>query len=260
MKERREILIENRVFQKEDILRLVRAIHQDYSPPKNEQSYRVYFSLLIKCEDGSSFEIEDLALLDNDCVIDYKDANSIECDLRDSAEDKSLRLSLSRNNSTGSLAIASRKKEWVRDRFVAFQEIIDSIAPQSTFFRRYKTVLLLVISLLIGYLFVFFLNKLFALLPRIELPPSDLATLARKIPFLDFVFIMFYSGCLGYPIADMLRNKMLALWPSIEFHFGPEHQRVIAKRKRIVMVYCFLLAVPIIINLFSSYLYGLLVK
>lgn len=260
MKETKRKIIEGKVFTKNDIRNIWKVVNEEYTISKQNKNH-VLFELELNCKDWTSYESESDDLLNDGDIIDTRKCISISIEYHDYDLDRRISTALKHgNNNNNGLLVSGLDRNWVAGTFDKIYSIVDSAKPQEHWFIQYKSLILHIGALIFGFLLVEISDILFSPFVDPVKNPSEKVLEIRN--FLNEYFvvkyiiigILYWSGGI-FPIL-FIRDWVLKLWPSVEFDFGPEHQKS-EKNKRIRIGLFFL---AIIIPLLVNFIYDLLMK
>lgn len=241
MKERRLIKIENKIFEKKDIINLANKFYSEYNKSQKRKQ-RSSVNYTISCDDNTTYESEALDLFEDGNIIDLKRAISIEMSFYHYDLDRRMNISLVHGMGfRDNVIIQGCDKNWVSSVFTELDEIIKSVKPQKNLLLEHKTFLLNLLSLGIGvsiYSVLHFLTNRYT--EPIKNPSENMKAIAAFLNS-NSVFRLLFNWLLlwlmGIILATSIRAWLLNSWPSIEFDFGPEHMKIEKQRRvRIAVV------------------------
>jgi hypothetical protein len=257
MKATRTKEIKNRVFKKENLEHLWDKIQKKSVglTTKSGLTYHVQ-RITINCLDGTTYESDNNDLLKPGEVLDTKLCKAIHIEYRDSSDayiDLSLRCGaedLYYNHIT-----VRGERDWVSSTFQELEELINAVAPQDHWFIRSK-VLVLHLGAFISGVFLFWIMSV-TWLPYVPSPEeTSLSLFLDKYEFIRWGVAIFLTWAMGLSPMWLVRNFILKLWPSIEFDFGPEHHKIVKKRRNAITMLFSVLILPFLINILSGLFFG----
>ncbi|WP_423410261.1 hypothetical protein AABM38_10170 [Heyndrickxia sp. MSNUG] len=231
--------IENKIFSKDNIIKIANMIYSIYednykqfiADPLNEAShYRGRFKVELVCDDGTQYTNESLDLLTKNDIIDYKKVISINITFWGHRREE-IRFMINEGKGNhfyiNKLEVSGDNglpKLWFRE----LEEVIEHVKPQKNFILNHKGIVATIFSFVLSFLTFLTITLFIGVLGKI-----GWITLNSK-PQTENVWI--YITFLLVMISAVWRleiNKWInELWWDIEFQFGPEHlQRSKAKRK-----------------------------
>jgi hypothetical protein len=232
--------INNTIFTKDDILRLIDFVYSEW---KNSKSLHKSFNITLNSEDNETLdfvdqEIEQLALDENKIVkinisfIDYRD------------DQNNIQISLKQGNTYyeySEYKLSSCNSMWLNDSRARLKKIFESFTPQNTFFSNSRKTIYFLLPSFFG-VFLFRLILIIYKPGRIDYQIFD----AHPLAMYSWVVFFIYSlgGMVFFLSLPVLKKYVFDLWPSIEFDFGPEHKKNQKKRRK-TMAYIFTsIAIP----------------
>jgi len=255
MKETRRYNIEKKIFKKSDITNIGKVFLEEYKDAQKE-GYHSSITFRLDCIDNTSYESEDIGLLDDGNIIDIKRTRTIEMTFNNYELERYVNISLIHGNYRNTLIVNGQDHNWVNGIFTKIIEIIDSIQPQDNGIIRHKTLLLHLSALGIGIIFFAIFN--FLILQHIE-PlenPSGnvlkLSTFFETYPLFLYLVYGFSKWLVGISWAPDLRRWVLSLWPLIEFDFGPDHLKIEKMRRLRSSIFLSTAIIPLSVSVVSS--------
>ncbi|MBP7053570.1 MAG: hypothetical protein KBE65_21375 [Phycisphaerae bacterium] len=256
MKQTRQITIKNKVFSISDLQRVGRIFKKQRdlacrSDHHAETSYQIDLS------DNTSLDSDSLDLLDSDFINGPARPTQISFTFHNYKLHRRIDFRISHGESRygNSALVSGTEQGWVSENFLALKEAIDSVPPQSFWFRKHPSILLHLVALGIGsisqcaldlfYTQLFMRAGIDRLLPTLA-PTSPWRDFARAIaPFLYFL-LWIWRWALGLAWGAFgIRSWLLSLWPNIEFNFGAEHLNIEKKQRTRLILVITLVVIPI---------------
>lgn len=234
MKQTRMFEIENKVFTKDNLRTLWKAINIERKPSSSEMGSN-NTHLALNCVDGSTYESEEDNLLNDGDIVDLKGCLWVNMSYSDSASEKRIDLTLVQGDYKNKLIVVGKEPDWVSGVFDRLTNIIKSVRPQEHWFKRFRLLFLGLSATSFGFLFLNLITYLYG---------SDLVNFQNKqnIPSLLMTFV------LGAVISYFVIIWIESLWPNVEFDFGPEHGKVLKNRRKRLGTFFSLLLLPILIE------------
>jgi len=255
MKETRRKIIKDKIFTKDDIrniYKIVKEIHNNKSS----------LELELNCQDGSSYESESDDLLNDGDIVDTKRCASVNIEYHDYNLERRISIMLRHDDGIyyNGLIVSGLDRNWVSGTFDRINTTIDSVKPQQHWFIRYKSIILHVSAFFFGLMFYRILCVL--LYQHIEPidTPSEIIKAIRdflhKYPFVRHTILGTCFWLQGFFPVLYLRGWVLKLWPSVEFDFGPEHQKYEKNKRNRLGLFFSVIIIPLLI----SFIYDLFIK
>lgn len=249
--------INQKIFNKNDLLRLSNFIFHEYKKSKSEHKK---FNISINCENNESYEFANNNLMKDESVLDFKRILHLNFSFIDYRNNKKINISISQGNSdwNNNYIVEGDMEDWVNSTNQKLQDILASIKPQNTIFMKSKKILFHILSITFGVLFV---KVLVILLVKFDYKSdnTDLSNpfiflidkLVNTFPFFKDILAILISWTVGafllFPFWNKIEKYLEALWPSIEFDFGPEHKRYSKNKRKAIAVIISLIVIPYIL-------------
>lgn len=251
MRETRNLRINKRVFSKADINKLAQFLwNESQQPTRSRIEFEMRFK--INCDDGTSYASKSIDIFNDDGIIDTKRTESIEMALRDYDLDQYITISIVKNGYRDDLTVEGDDQYWVNGCFNRLTEIINAVKPQVDWPYKYRRILFHIIALGVGSI-IYFLY--WALILRHLQPIANPGEILKQLRSfarnnLWFSYVLQWISAYGFGIgwAFSLRERLLSLWPNIEFDFGPEHFNLEKKRRRHLSAIATLVVLPLAIS------------
>jgi len=243
--------IDNRVFSKKDIIRIAELLesqNKDEELPFSGSKYK------INCFDTTTYESGSITILTNENIVDIKRARSIEMSYESDSLNRSIKIELFHNGPTyENLIIKGDDRNWVKGTLANVEEMLNSTPPQDNFVIRHPKFLSNVVALGVGIIIsyaIYFLLEFFET-PQ-EAEESSWFTTYSISNFLIRWSIFWIVGWMTY--AEKITKKVLELWPSTEFDFGPEHLKIEKNRRKVLIGFITLIVVPILMSVIFEFI------
>ncbi len=250
--------IKDKVFNRQDIIRLFKLLFEFYEKSKNKQKK---FSIKLSCEDSESYESENENIDNILQLLDTNKISSIRIHFYGYSDnsDKAFRLTLHQGDerSFNEFSIEGEDQGWVNSKYHEVVNLLNSIKPQNQFFSRHRGKIFHLMSINLGFFLLRFLSStmLGADSDTIEVATetsSPLMLLIENSLIAKIVLAIVFSWTIGawallmiwMPIA----NNLSKLWPSIEFNFGPEHLRTPSNMRCLLWILLTLFIIPIFLQ------------
>ena len=147
-----EILLEYKIFKKEDILKLSKELFADYKKDKSDESY---FRIILNCDyDNSTYEINNSDFGSKEELLDIKKINNIKIEFDDYKKKNHVSINLREGDKDYSyMEINGSDEKWIDHKYQKINDIIGSVEPQSNLFLKYGKIIYHFSSINIGFLF-----------------------------------------------------------------------------------------------------------
>ena len=255
MKQTRSILISDKVFTSQDLMRIARIFNEQEPVAKQDQvstQYEVTF------DDDTRFESETPEVLQEESLTAYGRPVAIEMSYRNYTRNRYMFLSLNHGDSSrrNRAEVSASGPTWLNANFQSLHDALNRVRPQQIWFHRHPYLLLNLIAFGIGCAFFLLMDAFDWLIVKIgwhdvifQAPASWIPVLTKLLPFLiiaDLLLRWVVGLAWG---AFGVQRWLLAAWPSIEFDFGLPHLQIEKiRRQRLVSVFV-LIVVPILTSL-----------
>lgn len=257
MKATRTKEIKNRIFSKKDLEHLWGKIKKRSEGliAKGGLTYHVQ-RIIINCSDGTTHESDNDDLLNPGEVLDTKLCKAIHIEYRDSSgADIDLSLRCGVEDLYYNHITVRGERDWVSSTFQELEEFINAVEPQDHWFIRNKVLVLHFGAFMLGVFQLWIIAVTWLqYLPNPEETPLSL--FLDEYELIRWSAVIFMTWLMGLIPMWALRNFVLKMWPSIEFDFGPEHYKIIKKRRNAIGMLFFILILPFLINIFSGFVSG----
>lgn len=262
MEETRRFNIEKKIFKKSDIKNIGKVFLEEYKNAQ-EKEHNSSITFRLDCIDNTSYESENIGLLDDGNIIDIKRTRTIEITYHNYELRRYMNISLIHGNSyENTLIVRGQDQNWVNGIFTKIKEIIDSIQPQDNWILKHKTLLLHLNALGIGIIFFAIFNLLILqYIEPIENPSGNvlqLRTFFETYPLFIYLVGGFLKWMVGMSWAPEIRSWVLSLWPLIEFDFGPDHLKIEKMRRLRMSIFLSTAIIPLSVSIVSNIINKLL--
>lgn len=243
--------IEKVVLKEEDILRITDFFQSEYKKMCEDKYKDLKISFKIDSEKKYLFKNEETI---NSSFIKNNKVIQIEYNLF--SESKRISLFLTHDGNRGyenEFDIKGSDPDWVDLTYSRFNEMLDSVEPQKEWFKKIKIFLYIIACFEIAVLAV-----LISTLTRNNIS-SDESVLKiflgnDKNIGIPIEWIIIFAISLSFcAILTLLFEKIEALWPSVEFDFGPNHLRFEKNRRKKIGVFITVIFIPIFIAFLFSF-------
>jgi len=265
MKQTRKIVIKNRVFSLDDLQRIGKVLKKQQDLAR-KSDHHTDTSFQIEFSDNTSIESDNIDVLSEDFVRRPGRPVQVRFSFHNYTLHRRIEFSLSHGEAEfgNDALISGEEQNWVSENFLALKEAIDSVKPQSFWFRRHPALLLHLIALGIGSLAQFSIDILMtALISHTGLehviiplePNSPWRVFLQSIVPVLYVLLWVWRWLLGLMCGAFgIRAWLLSLWPNIEFGFGAEHLNIEKTQRARLVAVLSLMVIPIV----TSVIYDIL--
>lgn len=250
--------IRDKIFKKDDVLRISKKIFDLY---KKSKSGDKLFHIELRCDNEETFDIENSDLNNNIELLDIKKILRININFIDYRNDKRIKLNLSPGNDewNNGYAVEGKTRAWVDTSVSQLDEILVSVTPQNRQYSKFKKIISNISATSIGFLF---LRIVISLLKRFNYQPGESSSSdpfafivkesLNSFNFLIYPLTIITSWMIGsWSLLFFWSNieKYLDnLWPSIEFDFGPEYKKHAKKKRETWGIILSLIIIPILLQ------------
>lgn len=240
MKKSIEKAIELKIVLKSDINKiwsLFDTENKDSTAKGNHSRLKIY----IECDDETSYESESNEFLEENNVIDSKKINLIRIDYFDYKEERGMDVYLNQGHYKSYFKVSGNNSDWVDAKFTNLVDIFHSVRPQDSWLVKYKKIIYFIAPIIIGkFLYLFLDYFIYSNLSPIQNSSDNLLGVRNFFDnnqVLVYVICFFLYWLLGLPPVKIIYKKLLLLYPSIEFDFGPEFKKLLKIRRRKILVF-----------------------
>lgn len=264
MQKKRQYLIKNKVFHKEDIFRLEDIIFNIYEQFITSEYEIKSYNILIESFSNEHYSFENEKVQDaTKKILEIKHIKKIEISFysNQSARVELLLLASDSSFDRSSVVVEGRDEHWVDSTFNSLMEIVDAVEDQSTSIKLWVKFIKHFVAINIGWLFSYlFIEATRAAgyksnVTNEEFNPLEflLAYTIDNFSFFKYIvlFLMVWLVGLWFMLFfwDKIETKLVALWPKIEFMFG-NHKNLRQKKKRVLMKQIGVIVIlPLILNI-----------
>jgi hypothetical protein len=258
MKEIRRKIIEDKIFTKSDIRNIYKIVNSEYEYSKKAKNHSS-LELELNCQDRTSYESESDDLLNDGDIIDTKRCVSVSIEYHDYNLERKISVTLKHGRDyNNEFIVSGLDRNWVSGIFDRIDTTIDSVKPQKHWFIQYKSIILHVSAFFFGLMIYRILDILWYQHIESINTPSEIIQAIRDFIH-KYLFVLYtIQGILfwlqGVFPVWYLRDWVLKLWPSVEFDFGPEHQKSEKNKRNRLELFFFVIIVPLLI----SFIYDLI--
>lgn len=256
--------IKDKIISKENIINLIDYLYRTYEEIESDLKT---FNISLYTNNSEVFEIENASITDDIQLLEIKRIEKIDIYLSNirSAKKIDIELCQDSNKWSNTLKIESEDQIWVNNQNLRISELIESWKPQNKMFSKYKEILFHFLSINLGFIFFELLAKLLTIFDyksSLKTDQSDIwkfliEKITTQFPASIYVFIGLFSWLIGMFFVSLfwykLEDKLLNLWPSIEFDFGPEHLKFAKKRRNIIWLVVTLIILPILLQILFTF-------
>jgi hypothetical protein len=269
MHEKRSIAIRNKIFEKKDIKKMekffINEWEKDHDNNRNDPD-PFYFNFAIRCQDETSYSSQSLEIFDDDSIIDMKQVDKITMHFRGNSTVNDMALGLNSYctcNTCNQFEISGKDGNWVKAKFSEFQEIINSIKPQESFYQKCYSIINIILSISL-FFFVYQTFSYFMAVLTLDDQSSNSfpeylnCVIVQREKFMDTKVSIFLAVTIAATFSIIgtksVEESTKKLYPSIEFDFGPDHMNIVKQRKKQISLILSLIIVPFLISLLSGML------
>ncbi|MBD3653255.1 hypothetical protein [Kangiella sp.] len=264
MKKKRQYLIKNKVFHKEDIFRLEDLIFNIYEQFVTSEYEIKSYEILIESFSNEHYSFENEKVQEaTKKILEIKHIRKIQMSFycNQSARVELLLLASDSSYDRSSVVVDGRDEHWVDSTFNSLMEVIDAVENQSTSIKFWvkfiKHFVAINIGWLISYLFVEATRAVGykSNIRNDDLNPLEflLAYTLDNFTFFKYIILFLMVWLIGLWFMlffwDKTETKIVSLWPKIEFMFG-NHKNLSQKKKRAFMNQIGVIVIlPLILNI-----------
>jgi hypothetical protein len=254
--ENRQIVIQNKILTLSNVRAVAKAVAVQLESIPLEDRSKADLTFVARCDDGSSFQSEDIDIFAEDSVIAQKRVTHVTVTYSHYPTKARVEVALRHGDADATITVSGRSRIWVAGTLDTLAGLFESFAPQGNPYLKHSGVINFILAMGIGsiaYLLV-------TLLPTA--PPKEedaqkfvwFASTLSEFPALHYVVKYSLTWFAGWPWTSIVTNRFKQLWPSIELQIGPEHL-LTEKLRRKLLATAFVLGV---VPLSLSVLYDIL--
>ena len=239
-KEKRELLIENKIFTKDDLVSLIKLFIAQSNKNTNENHSGVELLSSDNLKFSFSFEevSEAISILDNNQIIE------LELYFRENAQNSKFVIKLRRSDhsSNSSYALAEgQDKEWVDASILAVKKLLETCRDQSAFVKKNR---IAIISVTIVMLILFLHNLTeFFIRTRVMFPKIVGSILNENLIYVAVVYLV-----ISATPAILIYRWLRKLYPGIEIETGEDHLQAGKERLKKLLLMIALILIPTVLS------------
>jgi len=238
------INFKNKIFSKDDIFNIIKLFE------KNNATFELVVSTQ---EEKNTFTSLDTFKQSKE--LDLKDITSFQIK-SGSSEDKRITLNLTQGNDfdhTNALTLEAEDDNWIKQTITSFETLFSEVKDQDS--SAFKLKSLYSVLFLQTVSFVLLTGILAGFMYFIFFQPGEENTLVYK--FLEkkhalSIVIYFCSVIPAFFFSLALKNKVMSLWPAIEFGFGISQDKKESARKNRIRMILLVFVAPILVSLYIT--------
>lgn len=264
LKEKRELLIDNKIFTKNDVISLIKLFNKLSNEILDKSKVIRREELIHKGCKESSIEERDIdnsnscleftfsdnstytgsldQILDEDAIFSNKKITEINLYFTEYVLDSQFKIRIIHSGSSSSyVSVEGQDKTWVNETIKLVEDFLLTCRNQATFVKKFQ---ILIIALTILILMVFLLNLIELFIKTQLIFPKIVANLFSK----DLIFYIIVLSLITATPSIFIYGWLEKLFPGIEIQTGKDFQQA-EKEKRIkVWVITSLVIIPTIIS------------
>lgn len=242
--EHRQVYIRDKVVGLRSIQALARFVIAQADDIPSEDREKVDLTLVARCEDGSSFQSDDISIFADDSRVWQRRVTHFSATYSFYPSKARIEISVKNGADQALIAVSGRNRIWVAGTLESLVGIFGSFPPQENFYLKHRRLMNFLVAMGIGSILMFLLSLLSVSSSEAK-EPEDLRWLVdamNRFPIIQYFFKYTLTWFLGWPWTDNITRYFSLLWPSIELQVGPDHL-LIEKRRRKLYGGIFLLGV-----------------
>lgn len=264
MKRTRKIIIQNKIFTLDDLKR-VAAVFDRQRQLAKKSDHHATTRFVVQLSDNTSIESDSTEVLNEGVLRGPGRPVEVQFSFLNYSLERDLSFRVSHGDSSyGNMAtISGTEEKWINDNYVSLKEAIETVRPQTFWFRRHQTFGLHLIALAVGSLIQFCIEIFLGWLITYwgvdsivkPLPPDSpwRAVIPKVLPMF-YVVKWLIRWLIGMMWAFEVRTWLLRLWPNIELDFGSEHLKLEKLQRKRIVAFISLIVVPIVASLIYDFL------
>ena len=247
--ENRQLSIGNKVLTLPNVRALAKAVVAQFESIPLDDRNKAELRFVARCDDGSSFQSEEIDIFAEDSVIAQKRVTHVTLTYSHYPTKARVEVALRHGDMHSTITVSGRNRIWVAGTLQTLNSLFSSFPPQDSPYLKYSRAIDFAIAMGIG-------SILYLLVALIPLSPSReddarkvvwLSSALREFPMLHYVIKYALTWFLGMPWTSLVTNRFKQLWPSIELQIGPEHLLTEKLRRKLLAGACLLGVVPLLL-------------
>lgn len=248
--ENRQVVIRNKVLTLANVRAVAKAVAVQLESIPQEDRKKADLTFVARCDDGSSFQSEDIDIFAEDSVIAQKRVTHVTVAYSYYPTKARVEVALRHGDKDATITVSGGSRIWVAGTLETLAGLFESFPPQGNPYLKHSGVIDFALAMGIGSIFIYlipFVVSLFSSVPPKEEDALKFAWLIgtlREFPAILYVVKYAFAWLMGRPWASIVTNRFKQLWPSIELQIGPEHLLTEKLRRKFIATAFVLGAVP----------------
>lgn len=254
--ENRQIVIRNKVLTLTNVRAVARAVAVQLESIPLMDRDKADLTFVARCDDGSSFQSEDIEIFAEDSVIAQKRVTHVTVTYSHYPTKARVEVALRHGESDATITVSGRSRIWVAGTLETLAGLFESFPPQGNPYLKHSGVINFTLAMGIGSIIFFLVTLLPSTPPKEEdgLKFAWLVSTLSEFPALHYVVKYALTWLAGWPWTSILTNRFKQLWPSIELQIGPEHLLTEKLRRKLLATALALGVVPLSLTVFYDIL------
>ena len=245
--ENRQIFIRNKVLTLANVRAVAKAVavQLESIPPQDRNKAELTF--VARCDDGSSFQSEDIDIFAEDSVIAQKRVTHVTVTYSYYPTKARVEVALRHGDMDATITVSGRSRIWVAGTLATLAGLFASFSPQGNPYLKHSGAIEFALAMGIGSILYYLVGLIPFEPPREEDARKVvwLTSALREFPVLYYVIKYSLTWFFGMPWTSLVTNRFKQLWPAIELQIGPEHLLTEKLRRKLLTTACVLGVVPL---------------
>ncbi|MBT9507177.1 hypothetical protein [Rhodoferax sp.] len=223
--ENRQIVIRNKVLTLANVRAVAKAVAVQLESIPPEDRNKAELTFVARCDDGSSFQSEDIDIFAEDSVIAQKRVTHVTVTYSFYPNKARVEVALRHGDMDGTITVSGRSRIWVAGTLETLAGLFKSFPPQDNPYLKHSSVINFALTMGIGSIIFLLITLLPTTPPKEEdaLKFAWFVSTLREFPVLHYVIKYALTWLVGWPGRSIVTDRFKQLWPSIELQIGPEH-------------------------------------
>jgi hypothetical protein len=257
--ENRQILVRNKVLTLANVRAVAKAVAVHLEGIPLQERNKADLTFVARCDDGSSFQSEDIDIFADDSVIAQKRVTHVTLTYSHYPTKARVEVALRHGDEDATITVSGRSRIWVAGTLDTLASLLESFAPQTNPYLKHKGLINFILAMGLGSIAIFLVTSLPTTPPKEEDTQKFAwyASTLSEFPALHYVVKYALTWCAGWPWTSIVTNRFKQLWPSIELQIGPEHLLTEKLRRKLLATAFGIGVVPLLLSVIYDILKAL---
>lgn len=257
--ENRQIVIRNKILTLVNVRAVAKAVAVQLESIPLEDRNKAELTFVARCDDGSSFQSEDIDIFAEDSIIAQKRVTHVTVTYSYYPTKARVEVALRHGGMDATITVSGRSRIWVAGTLETLAGLFESFPPQGNPYLNHSGVINFALTMGIGSILFLLVTLLPSAQPKEEsaLKFAWFVSTLREFPALHYLVKYALTWLVGWPWTSIVTNRFKQLWPSIELQIGPEHLLTEKLRRKLLATAFALGVVPLSLSVLYDILKAL---